>query len=106
MVEVTHEGNEILVQSIYKIHETNLVLGEKCASTQESRMDKQLHYYINKDQEINDMIRAIPSLMQVMNMVLKQDTTNANNDPRSKVSHGNAIDKNDLQNWQLMIQCA
>jgi hypothetical protein len=52
MVEVTHKGNEILVQSINKIHETNLVLGEKCASTQESMMDKQLDYYINKDQEI------------------------------------------------------
>jgi hypothetical protein len=49
MVEVTHKGNEILMQSINNIHETNLVLGEKCASTQESMMDKQLDYYKNKD---------------------------------------------------------
>jgi hypothetical protein len=61
-----------------------------------------LDYYINKDHEINDiqmnMIRTIPTLMQVMNMVLKQDTTNANNDPTLEVLHGNTIDKNDLQN--------
>jgi hypothetical protein len=45
-----------------------------------------------------NMIRTIPGLMQVMNMVLKQDTTNANNDPTLEVLHGNTIDKNDLQN--------
>jgi hypothetical protein len=45
-----------------------------------------------------NMIRVIPSLMPVMNMVLKQDTTNANNDSTLEVSHGNTIDKNDLQN--------
>ncbi len=49
MVEVTHKGNEIFVQSINKIHETNLVLGEKCVSTQESMMDKQMDYYINRN---------------------------------------------------------
>jgi hypothetical protein len=45
-----------------------------------------------------NMIRTITSLMQVMNIVLKKNITNANNDPTSKVFHGNVIDKNDLQN--------
>jgi len=48
-------------------------------------LNKQLDYYKKKNRAINDtkmnMVRKNTGLKQIMSMVLKCNTTNANNDP-------------------------
>lgn len=52
-------------------------------------LNQQLDYYKKKIQAINDhemnMVRKNTSLKQIMSMVLKCSTTNANNDPTLEV---------------------
>jgi hypothetical protein len=83
MVEKTQKGNQMLMESMDMIHEISFFLEEKHPNTQESVLDKQLNYYRNKDQIINDiqicMVKAITSIIKIMSLVCKQNTTNANN---------------------------
>lgn len=65
-------------------------------------LNKQLDYYKKKNRAINDtkmnMVRKNTGLKQIMSMVLKCNTTNANNDPTLEGPQGSKIDKEDLQN--------
>ncbi len=65
-------------------------------------LNKQLDYYKKKNRAINDtkmnMVRKNTGLKQIMSMVLKCNTTNANNDLTLEGPQGSKIDKEDLQN--------
>jgi hypothetical protein len=58
-------------------------LEEKHVNTQESMLDKQLNYYRNKDEIINNiqicMVKTITSVIKIVSLVCKQNTINANN---------------------------
>jgi hypothetical protein len=99
MVEKTQKGNQMLVESMDMIHEISFFLEEKHTNTQESMLDKQLNYYRNKDQIINDiqicMVKAITSVIKIVSLVCTQNTTNANK-PLIENLQGIAFDKKKL----------
>ncbi len=72
MVEKTQTGNQM-----------QFFLEEKHVNTQESMLDKQLNYYRNKDEIINNiqicMVKTITSVIKIVSLVCKQNTINANN---------------------------
>jgi hypothetical protein len=96
MVEKTQKGNQMIMESMDMIHEISFFLEEKHANTQESMLDKQLNYYRNKDQIINDiqicMVKAITSVIKIVSLVCKQNTTNANN-PLIEIFQGTAFNQ-------------
>jgi hypothetical protein len=84
------------MESMDMIHEINFVLEEKHANTQESMLDKQLNYYRNKDQIINDiqicMVKTITNVTKIVSWLCKQNTTNANN-PLVEIFQGIGFDQ-------------
>jgi hypothetical protein len=67
MVEKTQKGNKMLMEFVDMIYEITFVLEEKHTNVQESMLDKQLNYYRNKDQIINNiqicMVKVITSII-------------------------------------------
>jgi hypothetical protein len=53
IVEATHMGSQVLVDSINKMHETSLLIENKHAKTQERIYDNQLDYFKGRDKLIN-----------------------------------------------------
>jgi hypothetical protein len=54
ILEATHKGSQVLVDSIDKMHETSLFIENKHAKTQERIYEKQLDYFKGKDKLINE----------------------------------------------------
>jgi Skp family chaperone for outer membrane proteins len=77
ITDATKKGSQMLVESINRMHETNLVLEEKQSKFQKANLAKQLDYFKSKNNLINEtqmnMVRTITSLIEIMNMVLKLD---------------------------------
>jgi hypothetical protein len=63
LVEVIERSNVALVQSINRLHETNLQIEKKHVQTQEEMLQKQLEYFKLQDTKINKtqqgMVHAI-----------------------------------------------
>jgi hypothetical protein len=55
IVEATHKGNQVLVDSIDKMHDISLFIENKLAKTQERIYEKQLNYFKGRDKLINEI---------------------------------------------------
>lgn len=74
LVEAQSDGNKAMVESIDKIHLTNLQIEEKRSKDLSTICDKQLEYFRVRDRQINKvqrgLVNAIAGLSQVMGRAL------------------------------------
>jgi len=54
IVEATHKGSQVLVDSIDKMHEISLFIEKILAKTQERIYEKQLDYFKGRNKLINE----------------------------------------------------